>query len=399
MKILVLSFYYPPDLSAGSFRVAALVEALQEVGGDDLQIEVITSMPNRYRTLTSEAATQEERDGVRVRRIQLPGHESGMADQAYAFVHFARQAHRLTRGEKWDIVVATSSRLMTAALGARLARRAGAPLYLDIRDLFTDTMGDLLAQSPLRFALPALRQLERRTFRSARHINLVSAGFADHVQAIAPGAQPTIFTNGIDDEFLDADFSSPGAAAGGGPLIVYAGNIGEGQGLHGIVPAAARALAKKARFRIIGDGGRRKQLESAVAAIGDGTTVELLAPMPRAELFRHYEEADILFLHLNDHAAFRKVLPSKLFEYAATGKPILAGVGGHAADFVRREIAGAEVFAPCDAAGLHEAFDRLSAGSAMIDREPFKQRFARRNIMRSMARDILEKADAGALAR
>ncbi|KRC81708.1 glycosyltransferase family 4 protein [Sphingomonas sp. Root241] len=399
MKVLILSFYYPPDLSAGSFRALALVKALREVGNENLQIDVITSMPNRYRTLTREAATEENQQGVRVRRIALPGHDSGMADQAYAFIHFARQARRLVRGQDWDIVFATSSRLMTAALGAHLAKHARAPLYLDIRDLFTDTMSDLLAHSPLRFALPLFRLLERRTFRSASHINLVSAGFESHVRAIAPDVDLSIFTNGIDDEFLANTFSTAGTTAERPPLILYAGNIGEGQGLHSIVPAAAAALAQRARFRVIGDGGRRKQLEAAMATSTGRGSVELRDPVPRVELLEQYREADILFLHLNDHAAFRKVLPSKLFEYAATGKPILAGVAGHAAEFLRSEVPAAEVFDPCDVAGMCEAFDRLLARSGTIDRESFKQRFARHNIMRRMANDILDQASAGITRR
>ena len=65
----------------------------------------------------------------------------------------------------------------------------------------------------------------------------------------------------------------------------------------------------------------------------------------------------MLFLHLGAHAAFEKVLPSKLFEYAALGKPVLAGVAGFAARFVREEISNAAVFPPCDVAGAVRAFD------------------------------------------
>ena len=46
----------------------------------------------------------------------------------------------------------------------------------------------------------------------------------------------------------------------------------------------------------------------------------------------------ILFIHLNAYPAFEKVLPSKIFEYAATGKPILAGVSGYSADFIRNNL-------------------------------------------------------------
>ena len=48
--------------------------------------------------------------------------------------------------------------------------------------------------------------------------------------------------------------------------------------------------------------------------------------MPQHELLNYYNQANILFLHLNSIKAFEKVLPSKIFEYAASNKPILAGV-------------------------------------------------------------------------
>ena len=48
MKLLLLSFYYPPDLCAGSFRASALIEALSRNRPKDLQVTVLTTQPNRY---------------------------------------------------------------------------------------------------------------------------------------------------------------------------------------------------------------------------------------------------------------------------------------------------------------------------------------------------------------
>ncbi|MGB5229890.1 MAG: glycosyltransferase family 4 protein [Desulfoprunum sp.] len=393
MRILLLSFYYPPDLSAGSFRAKALIESLAAVVDGPLHVDVMTSMPNRYHSMSNKAPEFETEHGLTIRRIPLPAHQSGMVDQAKAFAVNALAVLRATGGQKWDVVVATSSRLMTAALGARVANRCGAPLYLDIRDLFTDTMADVLNGSPVRMVLPFFRWLERNTLRSASRVNLVSAGFLSHVRNVAPQHDYRVFTNGIDEEFLDFDFQKRQSSDGLPPLVVYAGNMGEGQGLHNIVPKAARLLDGKVRIRLVGDGGRRGQLEKELSEAGV-SNVEVLNPVPRAELYTHYREADVLFLHLNDYQAFRKVLPSKLFEYAATGKPVLAGVAGHSADFLKQEVPGVEVFAPCDAEGMAVALERLLSVPTPVDREMFRVKFARRNIMEEMARDILELGGA-----
>ena len=84
------------------------------------------------------------------------------------------------------------------------------------------------------------------------------------------------------------------------------------------MPGLARALRGRARFVVIGDGGRRAALEQALQAAGTDN-VELRAPVARDRLIEEYRRADVLFLHLGAHAAFEKVLPSKLFEYAALG--------------------------------------------------------------------------------
>lgn len=384
MRLLLLSFYYPPDLAAGSFRAAALVDALRAL--PDVEIDVLTTMPNRYHSFDKAAEARDEAPGLTVRRIPLPPHRSGLADQARAFAQYARGVRRIAASERWDGVVATSSRLMTAALGAHVAHKLRIPLYLDIRDLFADTMADVFRGRAAAAALPLIRRIERRTLRRAARVNVVSAGFLPTVRRIAPEHAYRVFTNGVDDDFvggIEGADSGPRTR----PLIVYAGNIGEGQGLHRIIPEAAALLADRADFRIIGDGGRHAELASAIKEAGV-TNVELLPPVPRAELRRHYAEADVLFLHLNDHAAFRKVLPSKVFEYAATGKPVVAGVAGYAAEFLAAEVPGAAVFAPCDAGGLARALDRV-AGQRTIDRSAFVAKYGRRRIMADMARDIV----------
>jgi hypothetical protein len=139
LRILILTFYYPPDLSAGSFRAGALVRALLDAHGQGLQIDVATTAPNRYSTHKVEAPQSERQGAVSIRRFALPRHKSGMFDQALAFSAFASQVAVWSSGKRWDLVVATSSRLMTAVLGASLAGAVRAPLYLDIRDLFPDT--------------------------------------------------------------------------------------------------------------------------------------------------------------------------------------------------------------------------------------------------------------------
>jgi glycosyltransferase involved in cell wall biosynthesis len=389
LKLLILSFYYHPDLSAGSFRTSALVKALLEQLPADAQIELITTLPNRYSSFTNDAPEYEEHPRLIVHRVALPAHQSGMIDQSKAFLSYARGVLKIVKGKQYDLVYATSSRLMTAALGAFSARRLRAPLYLDIRDIFVDTIKDVLPRKATLFLKPVFSLLESWTIRSADKVNLVSAGFLPYFKSRYPKQQFSLFTNGIDDEFIQAQ-PEAGAVSGQGVLdVVYAGNMGEGQGLHAIIPSLAKRFEGRLRFRLIGDGGRRKQLADSLAAVGC-SNVELLAPVSRDALIDEYKAADVLFLHLNDHDAFKKVLPSKLFEYAALGKPIWAGVAGYASEFVNTNISNAVTFSPCCAEEAVKSFEQLQLRTEA--RADFVEHFSRGNIMKDMASDVMASA-------
>ena len=385
MRILMLSFYYPPDLSAGSFRAKSISEALASKLSSNDTLDIITTSPNRYATYSELAPEVEQHESISVRRIYVTMHKSGMVDQSIAFLKYARGVWKNIRHQKYDLVLATSSRLTTAFLGAIIARRINRPLYLDIRDIFTDTLNDVLAGRLMILLLPFFRIMERYTMRSAQCINLVSEGFREHFKNISPSARYSFYPNGIDEEFIEYDYLKTHGETR--KVILYAGNIGEGQGLHRIIPEAAARLHEDYEFLIIGDGGMRRELENQVNR-HRVSNVRIINPVGRQELREYYKNADYLLLHLNDYSAFKKVLPSKIFEYAATGKPIIAGVAGFSKVFINKNIDNAIIFNPCDVDALVAAIIDLPL--KMTNRQEFISKFKRNTIMPEMAEDIMQ---------
>jgi UDP-N-acetylglucosamine:LPS N-acetylglucosamine transferase len=388
-RIVYLSFYFKPDLSAGSFRNSPLaIELAKQILDKNIVVDVYTTLPNRYRTFDVVAQEYEEVDNLRIHRIALPDHKSGMLDQVFAFWHFYNAVLKLNQSKNIDLVFASSSRLFTAYLGYKLANKSKAPLYLDIRDIFVDTMNDVFKSKLVKILiLPLLKTIEAKTFNNAKHINLISGGFKDYFLRFK-SPKYSYFSNGIDEEFISKNRSiQSGKASNAYKLIVYAGNIGDGQGLHRIIPQAAQLLGNDFKFLIIGDGGAKKQLQAEIKKIGL-TNVILNNPVSRDELQSFYDKSDFLFLHLNDYPAFRKVLPSKIFELATFNKPIIAGVAGFSAEFIHKEVSNSFVFDPCDAILLAEYLKNSNLNS-IIDREEFVNRFRRSKINKAMAESIL----------
>lgn len=386
MRILVLSFYFDPDLCAGSFRNSFLVKDLSKKLTDEDIVEVITTEPNRYSTFSPSAPENETIGNIKIHRIQLPVHNKEIFGQSRVFMSYLRGVLKFTQNQSYDLVYASSGRLLTAFLATLVARRKRVPLYLDIRDIFTGNIRDLYSHSPVRLLLPLFEYIERFSIRNAARVNLVSPGFIEHFRKIDPIKAFRVFTNGI-DQINDDYFSDELLCHSKYKEILYAGNIGDGQGLHRIIPSIASRLPPSWRIRIIGDGGRRSLLEKAISGLDN---VILVTPLPRYELVKYYRAASVLFVHLNDFSAFEKVLPSKLFEYAASGKPLLAGVKGVAATFIRENIENSAIFSPCDADGFLKGLEILRLEKT--PRHSFCEQYQRSYITDKMTDDILALA-------
>ena len=388
-RIVYLTFYYEPDLCAGSFRNTPLaIELAKQAREKDIIVDVYTTLPNRYSSFEQSALEFEELGNLRIHRISLPPHKSGMLDQVFSFKKFYSEVIKLNKNKRADLVFASSSRLFTAYLGFTIAKKSDSPLYLDIRDIFVDTMSDVFKSKILKLGLlPLLKLIEIRTFNYAKHINLISGGFTSYFSKFS-NTEFTFYTNGIDEEFLETTpIIEKSEKVGNRKTIVYAGNIGEGQGLHKVIPQAAKELGSEFEFIIIGDGGTKKLLQYEIENLSISNVV-LEKPVNRKELQGIYSNAYYLFIHLNDYPAFRKVLPSKIFELATFGKPIIAGVSGFAAEFIKNEVSDSFVFEPCNDKQLVD-FLRSDIASNTIDRKEFKLKYQRSNINNLMAHSIL----------
>ena len=387
-RIVYLTFYFTPDLCAGSFRNSSLaIELSRQAKFKNVFVDLYTTSPNRYSTFKTEALEYEELDNLRIHRIKLPSHKSGMIDQVLSFSKFYWEVRKMNSSKKVDLVFASSSRLFTAFLGYKIAKKSKAPLFLDIRDIFVDTMSDILKPPVFKpIIISFLKHIENKTFNYANHINLISEGFKEYFSKFK-NKSFSFFTNGIDNEFLKIDNSLNQIKNANTKLIVYAGNIGEGQGLDKIVPQAAKKLGNNFTFLIYGDGGAKNKLQKEIDKLKVENVI-LKDPVSRHELKSIYNSADYLFLHLNDYSAFKKVLPSKIFELATYPKTIIAGVSGYSAGFIKKEVPNSYVFNPCDIRSL-VGFLENDKTSSNFDRERFKTKFSRSTINKQLSANII----------
>jgi glycosyltransferase involved in cell wall biosynthesis len=392
LKIVFFTFYYPPDLCAGSFRAIALAQALSKRMKNDDELHIITTHPNRYENHRVKASDIEVHGNITIHRISVPSHKSGMFSQARTFATYALASYKLCNKLNPDFLIGTTSRLMTGVLTGLSARKLGCKYFIDLRDIFSETISDIFSQknkllgsiSKKTFSL-----LERWLFDKATGVNVVSEGFPEYFQTMGIDTSNwSFFPNGVDKIFTNLPFIE-NKRLKEITTVLYIGNIGTGQGLENILPATAKYLGNKYRFLVIGGGGATSKLINAIKN-NNVDNIEILAPIKREKLIKYYEEADILFVHLNDIPAFQRVLPSKIFEYAALRKPIVAGLSGYSAKFILDNVPYATIFNSGDVDGCVDAIKKAETLEIKDkNSDIFIEKFSLEKIMNKMAKHIL----------
>ena len=392
MKIIFFTFYYPPDLCAGSFRSVSLARELSKKLNNGDELHIITTHPNRYASHKVKAKDLEIDGKITIHRIAVPEHKSGMLSQVRTFSVYFLSAYRLSKKLNPNFLIGTTSRLMTGILTGYSAYRLNCKYFLDVRDIFSETISDLFSRKNKILGAASkfvFSFLEKKLFNGAAGVNVVSEGFPEYFSKEGINVSNwTFFPNGVDKEFQNLQLTKQDKTKIT-RTILYVGNIGSGQALESILPDVAKKLGDSYRFLVVGDGGMRAALSKDIKD-KDIHNIEILPPVKRSELIGYYQEADILFLHLNDIPAFRRVLPSKIFEYAAIGKPIIAGISGYSAKFMRDNVPHAIVFDP---GNVNQCVVSIRKGQSLrVDNNQidiFIKEYAREKIMKEMASHIL----------
>ena len=95
-KILFLTYYYPPDLSAGSFRSKALISKIADQC-KDYKIQVLTTSPNRYTSYSTSGLGNESNSSISISRHEVRLKSKNLINQIISFIFFARFCIRETK--------------------------------------------------------------------------------------------------------------------------------------------------------------------------------------------------------------------------------------------------------------------------------------------------------------
>ena len=366
MKILLVTWYFPPSNTIGAVRLGGLAGYLRSRGHD---LRVITCKDPPYRQTLSHDFPQEIVSRAKWLDINaLPssiaarfkGAARGSSESAPAPLSQPASSSQPSLGrrirsflsatymtllnwpDKWigwlpyglaagrrtlkdwtpDLVFASGPPFTTLLIGARLARRARAPLVLEFRDRWWDDP----YYPPPAWLRAFNRFVERRLVAGAAGLSTVSEPWAETYRARY--GKPTIVVyNGYDAEILAKVEASPLPTKGQAEerlRIVYTGGIYPGRRDPTPLFEAISALGEAGRAIEVAFYGTDPGLVIPLAErAGVRESISLHPEVSHEEAIAAQSAADILLLMQWNDPKEQGNVPGKFFEYIGTRRPVL----------------------------------------------------------------------------
>ncbi|MBV8052530.1 MAG: glycosyltransferase family 4 protein [Acidobacteriaceae bacterium] len=414
MKILYISQYFPPEMGAPAARVAELSILWTEAGHD---VTVLTGFPNHptgvvpppYRDRMRHLVARERFNGIDViRTLLLPLPNRKPYERILNYSSFATSAAGtgmfLSRP---DVVIATSPQLLTGITGWWLARWKRVPFILEIRDLWPESLAAVGMGKQKGSLYRTLETVAAFLYRRCDHVVVVTSAFREALTAnwSVPPDKISVVENGVDTNLfrpLDSREMRTRLRAEGKFVVSYIGTMGMAQGLETLIEAAERvqACAPGIQFLFVGQGAEKQRIAELVRhkALNNLLFVD---QQPREKIPAYIAASDLCLVPLRNSGLFKTVLPTKLLEFMACGKPVIVGVDGLARDMV--EDANAGIFVkPQDSSALAGAILHLSRHPELCSalgengRKYILQKFTRRRTAETYLR-VLEEVIGGQL--
>jgi colanic acid biosynthesis glycosyl transferase WcaI len=352
MKILYVSQYFPPEMGAPAARVYELSREWVRKGNE---VTVLTGFPNHPTGIVpadykGSFVRRETVDGIRV--IRTPIYAAPNRDVVRRIINYVSYGvSASTLGplltNRPDVVIGTSPQFLAALAGLWIAGVKRVPFVFEVRDLWPRSIVEVGAMKSNSPVIKVLERLERMLYRRADHIVPVTDSFVDAIAANGISTDKiSVVTNGVDlERFQPRDREEARATLGLPPgfLATYVGTHGMAHGLGMVLDVAKRLSGKGIHLLLVGEGAEKARLKARAAAEGI-SNITFLDQQPRDRVAQIYAASDLCLVLLRDLPLFRTVIPSKMFEFMGSGRPILTTVDGESRGILER--AGAGTFTP-----------------------------------------------------
>ena len=367
MDILFVSQYFPPETVAPAIRTYELSKNWVKHGHS---VMVLTAFPHHpagtiFEGYRGKLLLRESVDGIRVTRSYVYATANrGFAKRTLSYISFmcsAFLASPFLRSSP-QVIVATSPQFLVGVVGYIISRLRRIPFVFEVRDLWPESIVAVGAlKNPLIIRI--LTKIEYFLYTKASLI----IGVAESTRRIlvrrgVSSKKIDIVPNGVDSGLFCSKTGGLEVRRrykiAGKFVVSYIGTHGMAHALHRVLEAADLLQEEKnIHFLFVGEGAEKDGLIKYGKSLGlenltfTGRQAHHMIPA-------FLNASDVSLVHLRDAPLFSCVLPSKMFEIMAAGRPLILSVRGEAKELVEKINAGLCV-EPENPIQLQEAILRL----------------------------------------
>jgi glycosyltransferase involved in cell wall biosynthesis len=343
MKILIISYFFPPYNSIGAVRLGKFARHLKDYGHD---IRVISadkqywkgSLPQtlavdfpadqvcytywlkppallQHTTVTRYKAMQTSKRGFagNVKTFWRRG-IFGLYG-SFGWIPFAvQQGNRICRQWRPDIILASGLPPSSFIIANKIARKFTIPWVADFRDLWADNHNSF----HFNWRRNLERHFEKRTLRRVSGITTVSEPLAEQLRQVHQ-KEVRIIYNGYDPR----DYPPRQQPSTDVLSIVYTGTMIKGRRDPNLLFQAMTGLNKNYHIQVSFYGPHNAWVSALAREYNLEDVVLLHDTVSHARALQLQVNADLLLLLLWDDSAEKGVFSGKVFEYIGAGQPIL----------------------------------------------------------------------------
>lgn len=366
--ILVITQYFYPE----QFRINDICTEWVKRG---YKVTVITGIPNYpqgkyYPGYALFKKRKEIYNGIKIIRIPLipRGKNSIMLTLNYLSFVVSGFFWKMFTRIKADYIFIFEVSPMTQALpGVWYAKKRKIPCYLYVQDLWPENV-EIITGITNKYIIGLIGNMVDYIYARCTKIFTTSNSFIESISKRGvPIEKIEYWPQYAEDFYYPMGKASIQEISDNGAFnIIFAGNIGNAQGID-ILPRAAAILKEKKLnrqicFNIVGDGRYKETLIDLVNSSNVNDMFNFIPKQPANRIPEFLAASDAAFLCLTDSPLFSMTIPAKLQSYMACGIPIIASAEGETVKIIKEANAGICV-PPGDADKLAKIIIELSVKS------------------------------------
>jgi len=340
MKILIVTQYFYPE----TFRVNTLCEELVKRGNE---VTVLTGYPQYpkgkiYEGYGFKVHYEKEWNGAKIERLKVrPRGKTplGLLLNCYTFVAEGKKWVKKCK-EKYDAIYVFEVSPVTVGLPAvAYKEKFGTPIFFNVQDLWPENV-EIVLGIHNKLIIGSINRIVDKIYSASDKILCSSRSFVKNIAERGVSEEKLVFWPQFCSDPIVESKEKPECYKDEYFNIVFAGNIGEAQGLDLLVDTAEKVKESRVRWYLVGDGRARERLEKSVKEKGLEDRVFFVGKMSEQEADRYIHFADCAYLSFKKNKLFDMTLPAKLQSYMACGTPIIAAAGGESASVIKEAECG-----------------------------------------------------------